>query len=118
MIDKATVKNKVEDFVNDLFGALQDAEGKTGDIDPMSSFRLDELQNDLTELICCVVENAPKAETHESSEYKIRYTEVYSEVYSVNASSFEEGVKKLDADLREGAVEGPRYCTESSYEEV
>lgn len=118
MLDKATIRNKVESFVTDVFGECRNDAGKTGDIDQLSAFRLDELQDDLAELIFNVIKNVPEAETPAEKEYDSRYSEVYSEVYQVRASSYEEGVKKLDAALRKGSEEGPRYCIDSSFEEV
>lgn len=51
-------------------------------------------------------------------EYLIKCTEIYSDVYRVEAPSLDEAVEKLDDDIRTGAVAGPELCSDSFFEEV
>lgn len=51
-MDRETLYNLVESKIDDIFLEYQNANGiKSGDISPMQSLRLDNLQNQLTDLI-------------------------------------------------------------------
>ncbi len=54
-MDRETLYSLVEERVNDIFLEYQTANGiKSGDLSPMQSLQLDELQNTLTDLIMSV----------------------------------------------------------------
>lgn len=50
--------------------------------------------------------------------YNIRYSEIFSQVYSVNAPDYDTAVSILDESLRSGAVEAPDEMNDSSFEET
>lgn len=51
-------------------------------------------------------------------DFKVKYTEVYSEVYDVTAHSKEQAFRKLEEDIHSGYEEGPRFCDGSYYKVV
>lgn len=57
-MNRETLYNLVEESVDDIFLEYQAANDiKNGDISPMQALRLEELQNELTDLIMSVGEN-------------------------------------------------------------
>lgn len=53
-----------------------------------------------------------------SKTFYIKYTEVYSDTYSVDTDSYEEAVDILDDEILSGDREGPELCDDSYFEEV
>ena len=52
------VETQTNDKVNEIFANVQNHFGiEYGDIDPEQAMRLDEIQNDLTDLISQIIEN-------------------------------------------------------------
>ena len=57
-MNREILYNLVEERINDIFLEYQKQNGiKSGDISPMQTLRLEELQNELTDLIISVGEN-------------------------------------------------------------
>ena len=51
-------------------------------------------------------------------EFSIRYTETYSDVYNIEADTYEEACEKLKEMIIEDKLDGPMQCCDSSYEDV
>lgn len=51
-------------------------------------------------------------------EYTIEYTETYSDIYKVKASSFDEACEILAGWIGCGKANGPDQCIDSNYKEV
>lgn len=55
----------------------------------------------------------------EEQQFDIKYSETYSKVYYGRwGHTYAEAVERLDADIRDGAEEGPELCERSRYENV
>lgn len=72
--------------------------------------------DEIVAVIDKVSEDMDVAYEESEKDFDIEYVETYSEVYvGIKGRTFEEAADRLDEMIRDGAVEGPRYCTSSEY---
>ena len=51
-------------------------------------------------------------------EFTIEYTETYSDIYHIEADTYEEACEKLKEMIMEDKLDGPMQCCDSSYKDV
>ena len=50
--------------------------------------------------------------------FAIEYSETFSNVYFVEAETFDEGVEKIDKAISEDEIDGPEECSDCEYADV